>query len=90
VGIFLVLKGIIKAMVDESHQVKLYISLAKFYQITGNWPRHLTVIGFEFKKKRFVEHHRKALRFPLERFHYIGINAPHQGQEVIDREVVSF
>ena len=32
-------------------------------------------MGYEFKRKRYTELHRAALRWPEDRFHYIGIDA---------------
>ncbi|CAG8537017.1 11750_t:CDS:2 [Funneliformis mosseae] len=52
----------------------LLFSISRFNEYTNNYPRHITVIGFQFKKKRFVELHRYALKFPLNRFKYIGID----------------
>jgi hypothetical protein len=38
------------------------------------WPEKITVVGFEMKRARFVELHRAALRWPEERFEYIGVD----------------
>ncbi|KAJ2453688.1 hypothetical protein EV183_002092 [Coemansia sp. RSA 2336] len=51
-------------------------SIARFHEMTGNYPDRITVVGFEFKHARFVDLHRKALRYPRIRFNYIGINPP--------------
>ncbi|RIA93307.1 hypothetical protein C1645_690803 [Glomus cerebriforme] len=52
----------------------LLFSICRFNEYTNNYPRNITVIGFQFKKKRFLELHRFALKFPLNRFNYIGID----------------
>ncbi|CAG8460974.1 4942_t:CDS:2 [Paraglomus occultum] len=52
----------------------LLFSLCRFYEFTGHYPRNVTVVGFEFKKKRFIELHRAAVKFPEERFSYVGID----------------
>lgn len=52
----------------------LLFSLCRFREVVGRYPQHITVIGFEFKRMRFEEIHRRAIRFPKERFHYIGID----------------
>ncbi|CAI2162986.1 13000_t:CDS:2 [Funneliformis geosporum] len=52
----------------------LLFSICRFNEYTNNYPRYITVIGFQFKNKRFVELHRFALKFPLNRFKYIGID----------------
>lgn len=36
----------------------------------------VTVVSFGFKRRRFTDLHRKALRFPRHRFHYEGIDPP--------------
>lgn len=41
---------------------------------SSSWPEKITVIGFEMKRKRFVELHRTALRWPEARFEYIGVD----------------
>ncbi|RGB34823.1 hypothetical protein C1646_668163 [Rhizophagus diaphanus] len=52
----------------------LLFSICRFNEYTNSYPRNITVIGFQFKKKRFSELHRFALKFPLDRFNYIGID----------------
>jgi hypothetical protein len=34
------------------------------------------VVGYEFKRARFEDHHRAAISFPRTRFNYIGTRAP--------------
>jgi hypothetical protein len=51
-------------------------SLCRFHEFTGSWPRRITVVGWQFKERRFVELHRAALRLPPERFAYIAVNNP--------------
>jgi hypothetical protein len=41
---------------------------------TGRWPERITVVGYEMKRERFVSLHRAAIRFPADRFTYIGID----------------
>ena len=50
----------------DSYENVLF-SLCRFHEITGRYPEKVTVIGFGFKEKRFMELHRKAVRFPRER-----------------------
>ena len=64
----------------DSFQNLLY-SIARFHEYTGRYPSHITVVGYEFKRRRFTELHRAALRWPRERFDYIGIDA--EGEELI-------
>lgn len=50
--------------------------LCRFYEIHGYYPQRITIVGFEFKRIRFVQHHlSRALKFPLKHVTYIG-NAP--------------
>ncbi|KAG8899579.1 hypothetical protein FRC01_010455, partial [Tulasnella sp. 417] len=52
----------------------LLFSLARFHEVTGSYPTNITVVGFGMKKPRFQELHRKAIRWPEDRFRYIGID----------------
>lgn len=38
------------------------------------WPSKITVVGFEMKRRRFVELHRQAIKWPESRFQYIGVD----------------
>lgn len=53
----------------------LLFSIARFHEYTGRYPSRITVVGYEFKRRRFTELHRAALRWPEDRFRYIGIDA---------------
>lgn len=57
----------------DSFENLLY-SLCRFHEITGHYPEEITIVGFDFKKTRFVDMHRKAIGFPLDTFHYISMN----------------
>lgn len=60
----------------------LLFSIARFYEYTNRYPERITVVSYAFKKKRFVELHAKALRWPTRssmiggtsRFTYVGID----------------
>lgn len=52
----------------------LLFSIARFYEVAGEYPKEITVIGYTFKKQRYIDLHRAAVKFPLDRFHYIGID----------------
>lgn len=60
-------------------------SICRFFEVAGRYPSRLTVVGFEYKRKRFEELHRKALRWPSDRFRYIGIDM----RTIAERESVS-
>lgn len=62
----------------------LLFSIARFHELAvasgipanspSAWPTKITVVGFEMKKRRFVELHRRALLFPEDRFEYVGVD----------------
>jgi hypothetical protein len=51
----------------------LLFSICKFNEIQGYYPNKIFLIGFRFKRKRFVDLHRAAISFPIESFHYIAV-----------------
>lgn len=53
----------------------LLFSLCRFHELTGAWPRNVTVVGYEFKRARFEQLHRAAVAFPAARFAYVGTPA---------------
>ncbi|KAJ1813342.1 hypothetical protein LPJ56_003464 [Coemansia sp. RSA 2599] len=59
----------------DSYENVLF-SIARFHEITGNYPDRITIVGFDFKRDRFMDLHRHALRYPKIRFNYVGINPP--------------
>lgn len=50
-------------------------SICRFYEITHDYPTHITIIGFDFKKDRYLQLHRKALQYPEENITYIAMKA---------------
>lgn len=52
----------------------LAFSVARFHEFTGRYPTQITVVGYEFKRRRYVDLHRAAIFFPKEKFHYEGID----------------
>jgi hypothetical protein len=54
----------------------LLFSLCRYREITGGYPEKVSVVGFDFKEARFVDQHRKAMGFPIENFHYVGLTPP--------------
>ncbi|KAJ1665413.1 hypothetical protein IW140_003382 [Coemansia sp. RSA 1813] len=69
----------------DSYENVLF-SIARFREITGHYPDRITVVGFEFKKDRFLDLHRKALRYPKIRFNYVGINPPGDSTKLLQAE----
>ncbi|KAJ2269671.1 hypothetical protein EV176_004527 [Coemansia sp. RSA 451] len=64
----------------------ILFSIARFHEVTGNYPDRITVVGFEFKRERFVDVHRRALRYPRIRFNYVGINPPGDAARLVAAE----
>jgi hypothetical protein len=54
----------------------LMFGLCRFYEVTGHYPRHVTVVSYTLKQRRFEEVHRAALRFPPSRFSFVGTPIP--------------
>ena len=44
-------------------------------------------MGFDFKRDRFVDVHRKAIQYPRSKFSYIGIDPPNLDENVKEQEV---
>ncbi|KAL3634809.1 hypothetical protein CASFOL_021863 [Castilleja foliolosa] len=59
----------------------LLFSLCRFRELTGTYPRNITVVGYDFKEERFVHLHRSAIRFPEERFFYSGTPSSQNSKE---------
>jgi hypothetical protein len=59
----------------DSFQNVLF-ALCRFHEFTGGWPERISVAGWGFKARRFVDLHRAAVRFPANRFHYVAVNDP--------------
>ncbi|WWC59174.1 uncharacterized protein I303_101723 [Kwoniella dejecticola CBS 10117] len=57
----------------DSYQ-NLLFSIARFKEVTGVYPKKITVVGYGMKERRFTNLHRQALAFPRSSFTYIGIN----------------
>jgi len=60
----------------DSYQ-NLLFSIARFREYTGRFPSKITVVGYEFKRPRFERLHRSALRWPENRFAYLGVDPDH-------------
>ncbi|KAL4857565.1 U2 small nuclear ribonucleoprotein B'' [Chlorella vulgaris] len=53
----------------------LLFGLCRFYELSGRYPDFITVVGYDFKQRRFSDLHRAALRLPEEGFRYEGTPA---------------
>lgn len=54
----------------------LMFSIARFREVTGDYPKKITVVSFSFKRRRFETLHVPALRWPADRFVYVGVDPP--------------
>mmetsp|Transcript_61125 Transcript_61125/g.184793 ORF Transcript_61125/g.184793 Transcript_61125/m.184793 type:complete len:382 (+) Transcript_61125:39-1184(+) len=54
----------------------LLFSLCRFKEVVGHYPSRVTVVSFDFKRRRFEELHRSALRIPRARFSFLGSQPP--------------
>ena len=52
----------------------LLFSVCRFKEVTGHYPSRIVVVGWEYKRRRFEDLHRVALRWPKQRFRYIGVD----------------
>lgn len=73
----------------DSYQ-NLLFSIARFHEYTGRYPTKITVVGYEFKQARFTDLHRKALRWPLQNFQYIGVDPDGHHRPTLGEGEVSF
>ena len=62
----------------------LVFSLVRFWKITGRWPEKISIISHEFKKERFIELHVTAMRWPVERVQFVGIDPAYMRTESED------
>jgi len=53
----------------------LLFSMCRFYELTGAFPKKITVVGFQSKRARFEDLHLSALGYPSANFTYIGTPA---------------
>jgi dihydrofolate synthase len=51
-------------------------SLIQFWQTYRAWPQRLTIVSHSFKRERLVDCHCGAIRFPLSRVDFVGIDPP--------------
>ena len=66
----------------------LLFSIARFHEFTGHFPSSITIVGYEFKRPRFTELHREALRWPIDKFNYVGVDPKDgHGEDAMKGEV---
>mmetsp|Transcript_22555 Transcript_22555/g.55824 ORF Transcript_22555/g.55824 Transcript_22555/m.55824 type:complete len:172 (-) Transcript_22555:74-589(-) len=54
----------------------LLFSICRFKEVTGRFPRKISVVSFTFKRRRFETLHAPAIRWPANQFSYLGVNPP--------------
>lgn len=59
----------------DSYQ-NLLFSIIRFRQLTGIYPKNITVVTHAFKERRFLELHAPAIKWPSHRIRVQGINPP--------------
>ena len=64
----------------------LLFGICRAQEITGQAPRKVTVVSWEFKRQRFEELHREAIGWPRERFRYVGANDPDRIDQALAAE----
>ncbi|CUS20416.1 LAQU0S01e06106g1_1 [Lachancea quebecensis] len=59
----------------------LLYSLARFHELTLNYPSSVTIVGFGFKTKRFLQCHACAIDYPLSKIEYLSYEPKPQYSE---------
>ena len=54
----------------------LLFAICRFAELASVYPSRVTVVSFGFKRRRFEELHRRALRIPRAMFHFVGADPP--------------
>lgn len=54
----------------------LLFSVCRFREVQGYYPSKISVVGFDFKAKRYTDLHRKAIGYPEGNFTYVGVHSP--------------
>jgi hypothetical protein len=63
----------------------LLFGICRFKEHTGRYPEQATLVGWVFKEARF-ELHRAAIRWPRDRFRYVGANDPPELAQALEAE----
>jgi hypothetical protein len=63
----------------------LLFSICRFRQAVGRYCERVTFVSWRFKERRFALH-RRAIRWPEERFCYLGPNNPRDLQQALAAE----
>jgi len=64
----------LESLVSRLMHTGRIFSICRFRELTGGYPRKITVVSYTFKRKRIEELHAAALGIPAEMFRYIGVD----------------
>ena len=69
----------------------LLFAICRFHELTQRYPQHITVVGFSFKRDRFVQLHAAAIHYPQSQFSYVGLDpaAHHNQSELREGEMAN-
>ena len=56
-------------------------SIVEFWKETGKWPEKITIVSHEFKRKRFLDLHVQALRWPRGKVEFVGVDPEYMIKE---------
>lgn len=80
---------ILEEYARDSFENVLFL-ICRFFEFFGKYPNSIIVVGFEFKRQRFVQQHlQQALLFPPEKIDYVG-NSPNPSYEDENRRLKYF
>jgi hypothetical protein len=66
----------------------LLFGICRFCEVAGAWPEQVTVVSWEFKRRRFGLH-REAIRWPEARFEYSAPNDPSDIGQALEAEALA-
>ena len=69
----------------------LLFSICRFHELTQTYPEAVTVVGFSFKRDRFMELHAPAIHYPLSQLTYVGLDptSHHNHSELLEGEMAN-
>ena len=79
-------RAILESHARDSFE-NLLFSVCRHAEASGRYPERITLVSFGFKRHRFVELHREAIRFPRDRFRFVGIDPPGVGVALLRNEM---
>ena len=69
----------------------LLFSICRFHELTQRYPEAVTVVGFTFKRDRFVQLHAPAIRYPPSQLSYAGLDptSQHNQSALLEAEMAN-